>query len=113
MNIILPGDFNESIHSPEGISKQFSDLGCLNTTHLQRTHSRGSKAIDHIWTTKYLLDNIHRAGITPFGKFYDFDHGGIFVDISTNILLSEEKSKLIYHYSRRLKSCVPKRVKII
>ena len=83
----------------------------LGTSDLPRTHSRGSKAIDHVWATKYILDNIQHAGFAPFGHFYDSDHRGIFIDIEEKILFQEHESKIIYHEYRRLKSCTPKRVK--
>ena len=63
----------------------------LGTSDLPRTHSRGSKAIDHIWATKYILDNIKHAGFAPFGHFYDSDHRGIFIDIEEKILFQEHE----------------------
>lgn len=118
INVLLMGDFNESVHSNEGMSTKLMELGLfnvmeerLNTKELPRTHSRGSKAIDHVWATKYLLDNIKYAAYAPFGKFYDSDHRGIFLAIDEKILFNEHESKIIYHEFRRLKSGVPKRVK--
>ena len=68
INVVVGGDFNESLYSPEG------NVGLVNVfeyrqnnTVLPRTYSRGSKAVDHIWVTPFLLDHITCAVIAPFG----------------------------------------------
>ena len=83
----------------------------MQTKKLPRTFSRGSEAIDHIWTTKYILDNIKRAGIAPFGFGYESDHRGLFLDIDDDILFDKDEIKIMYHDFRRLKTGIPKRVK--
>ena len=83
----------------------------MQTKKLPRTHTRGSEAIDHIWTTKYILDNIKRAGIAPFGFGYESDHRGLFVDIDDEVLFDKEEIKIMYHDYRRLKTGIPKRIK--
>ena len=83
----------------------------INTTTLPRNHSRGSKAVDHIWVSKYVLDNIAYTDIIPFGYLYESDHRGMFIDIDDSMLFNPEDSKLIYHDFRRLKSTIPKRIK--
>ena len=116
-NILLFGDFNEHLTSNEGTAEKLREMGLfnvmeerMNTTDLPRTHSRGSQAIDHAWSTKYILDNIKYAGFAPFSHLYDSDHRGIFIDIDENILFQEHESKIVYHEYRKLKSCTPKRV---
>ena len=118
VNVIIGGDFNETITSPEGMKEAFENLGLCNvfrdrlqTTALPRTYSRGKAAVDHAWTSKYVLDNIVRAGIAPFGFLYESDHRGMFIDVDDTMLFSPEDSKIIYHDFRRLKSTVPKRIK--
>lgn len=46
----------------------------LELTNLPRTQSRGSKAIDHIWATKHMVDNVTRAGFAPFSHMLEIDH---------------------------------------
>lgn len=118
INVMVGGDFNEGIYSPEKMSILFEDAGLYNvfqhrlqTDDIPRTHARGSKAVDHIWVSKYILDNITHAGIAPFGHTYESDHRGMFVDLDESILFHHDDIKMVYHDFRRLKSKTPKRVK--
>ena len=118
INVVVGGDFNESLYSPEGMSEMLGNIGLVNvfeyrqnSTLLPRTYSRGSKAVDHIWVTPYLLDHITYAGIAPFGYMYESDHRGLFIDIDDTMLFEPEDVRLVYHNFRRLKSNVPKRAK--
>lgn len=77
VNVIVGEDFNETLTSTEGMMDIFEDLGLYNvfkerlrTNALPRTYSSGKAAVDHIWTSKYVLDNIVRAGIASFGYLY-------------------------------------------
>ena len=117
-NVIVGGDFNESINSPEGMTTMFNEIGLYNlfqhrleTDNLPRTHARGSKAVDHIWTSRYILDNIIHAGIAPFGHTYESDHRGLYFDIDESILFNQDDVRMVYHDFRKLKSKTPKRVK--
>ena len=83
----------------------------LDTKNLPRTHMRGSKAVDHIYVSKYVLDNIIYAGIAPFGHTYDSNHRGMFIDVDEKMLFNPEDVRVVYHDYRRLKSKTPKRVK--
>ena len=72
-NIILAGDFNEKIWSKEKLSDKLDSIGLFNvfenrmeTKSLPRTFSRGTEAIDHIWTTKFILDNISTLTIEDY-----------------------------------------------
>ena len=116
INIIIGGDFNESINSPESMSTMFQDAGLYNvfqnrldTDDIPRTHARGSKAVDHIWVSKYVLDNIIYAGIAPFGHTYKSDHRGMHLDLDESILFNHDDVQMVYHDFRRLKSKTPKR----
>ena len=118
INIIIGGDFNESLYSPEKMSTMMETAGlynvfqhCMNTDTLPRTHARGSKAVDHIWVSKYVLDNIIHAGIAPFGHTYESDHRGMYIDIDESILFHHDDVRMVFHDFRRLKSKTPKRVK--
>ena len=115
-NIILGGDFNESMCSKEQMKKKLEDIGLynvfeqrLNHTNLPRTHVRGSKAIDHIWVTHHILDNISYAGYSPFAHTWDSDHRGLFIDVHDTILFQENDIKIVYNDFRRLKSTITKR----
>ena len=117
-NILLGGDFNERIYSPEAMSSQFESVGLYNVfehrfqnSNLPRTHARGSQAIDHVWCTQHILDNISYAGFSPFGHIWDSDHRGLFVDIKASILFQNDEISLVYSDFRRLKSTIPKRTK--
>ena len=115
-NVILGGDFNEHINSKESLSDKMENLGLFNvfehrlqTKTLPRTHTRGSGAIDHIWTTKHILDNISYSGYAPFGHIWDSDHRGMFIDIKAEILFPTNDISVVYSDFRRLKSTIPKR----
>ena len=117
-NIILSGDFNEQIYSPEKLSQKLEEIGLFNvfehrleTQTLPRTHARGTGAVDHIWVTKFLLDNIERAGMAPFGSVYESDHRGLYLDINADILFDKNETKIVFHDFRRLNTSIPKRVK--
>ena len=117
-NVITMGDFNEGIHSCEQMSDKFSAAGLfnlmeatMNTTQLPRTHSRGSTAIDHVWATRYIIDNVHRSGYAPFGHLLQSDHRDLFFDILEKALFDANPLKIVYHDFRRLRSTIPKRVK--
>ena len=118
VNIIVAGDFNEGLASPEGMSTVMENIGMVNvfeqrqeTKMLPRTHSRGSKAIDHIWVTPFVMEHIMYAGVAPFGYHIDSDHRGLYIDLDDGMLFQPEDVRLIYHDFRRLKSQIPKRVK--
>ena len=92
-NIIVLGDFNESINSPEKLNEKMKNIGMynlmenhINTKKLPRTFNRGSQAIDHVLMTKHLLDNTTYAGYAPFEEGYISDHRGIFFDLKENAL---------------------------
>ena len=118
INIIIGGDFNESLYSPEKMSTMFEEAGLynvfqqrLNTDNLPRTHARGSKAVDHLWVSKYVMDNIIHAGMAPFGHIYELDHHGLYIDLDESLLFHHDEVRMVYHDFRRLKSKTPKRVK--
>ena len=117
-NVMVAGDFNEGLLSPEGMQQMFDELGLYNvfanrldTTELPRTHARGSKVVDHVGVSKYVLDNITHAGIAPFGYLYESDHRGMFIDIDDTMLFHPEDSKLVYHHFWCLKTTIPTRIK--
>ena len=117
INAMVGGDFKETLDSPERMSSMFSELGLYNafkerlqTLKLPRTYSRDKHAVDHVWTTKFVLDNIIRTGIAPFGYLCESDHRGKFLDVDDTMLFHPEDYKIVYHDFRRLKSTVPKRI---
>lgn len=73
----------------------------LQTKMLPRTHTRGSSAIDHIWTTKYILDNVSYSGYAPFGHVWDSDHRGLFIDIKASVLFPTNDISVVYSEFRR------------
>ena len=116
-NVIVLGDFNESIQSPEKLNEKMLNAGMYNlmehklgTKSLPRTFNRGSSAIDHIYMTKHLVDNVTYAGYAPFSEGYISDHRGLFFDIKENALFPTTQSNIMHHEFRKLKSKLPKRV---
>lgn len=115
-NVIILGDFNEGIYGPERMSDKFKEAGLFNmmekhldTTSLPRTQSRGSKAIDHIWATRHIIDNVTRAVYAPFNHLMESGHRGLFFDIPEDALFGADSLKVVYHKYRRLKSTIPTR----
>ena len=116
-NIIINGDFNESILSPEKLNEKLEAVGLYNlmthhldTKELPRTFNRGKSAIHHIYVTRHILENIHRAGYAPFDEGFVTDHRGIFFDISDEILFPNDNLNIVHHEFRKLKSNDPKSV---
>ena len=103
-NIIILGDFNESINSPEQLNEKMKNIGLynlmehhINTRDLPRTFNRGSQAIDHVFMTKHILDNTTYAGYAPFEEGYISDHRGIFFDLKEKALFPTTQSNIIHH----------------
>lgn len=83
----------------------------FQTSNLPRIHARGANAIDHIWTTRHILDNISHAGFAPFGFRIESDQRGMFIDIRDSVLFDEKGIHVTYHDFRKLKPTIPKRTK--
>jgi len=70
-DLIVCGDFNESLDEKNGIHKRLREIGLMNVLTLKigeelpRTYIRGIKCIDHIYVTSKVY---HRAEASPFPK---------------------------------------------
>ena len=106
-NVIIMGDFNESIQSPEGLGEKMNSIGLYNlmshkigNANLPRTFIRGKDAIDHVWMTRYLADQTIFAGFAPFDTNYMSDHRGIYFDVPKSILFPTTNQKIVSHKFR-------------
>ena len=114
-SILLFADLNEPVDGLEQTNLKIENLGLNNVFQsrfgtLPKTHIAGRKAIDHIWATKDVEDQIVRAGFAPFRYVPNSDHRPIFVDIDFHTFLEEKEIDIKPQSARKLKSSTPKRV---
>ena len=87
-DVLIGGDFNESIEKGKIMQEQMSVIGLKNVigetmTNIPATRVPGQYAIDHIWGLEGIMERIVRRGIVPRDEIFISDHHGIFVDITT------------------------------
>ena len=118
-DIILMGDFNESIGTkPEEMASVIT-AGQLTNVHCFKhgiekekpTYARGSKRVDYILVSERLTAYIRATGAEPFNFRIFSDHRGLFVDFAVpgffdrapNILVKLNTRDLIYDCPRHVK----------
>ena len=118
VSLIIMGDLNESVSGPEKTNEKFLEMGLINVMQeyigedvMPRTCNRGAKAIDHIWTTANVYDEITQAGYAPFNFIKSSDHRGLFIDLKMTNLLDENMFHLEHISKKRLRCSIPSRVK--
>ena len=97
-DIILMGDFNESIGDKAEEMASVMLAGGLTDTHCfchgltteKPTYARGSKRVDYILVSRRLTEHIHRCSAEPFNLCIFSDHRGLFVDFSLPLVSSIE-----------------------
>jgi hypothetical protein len=118
-DIILMGDFNESIGvNPAGMASvmtkgELTDAFCHRHSLLQEkpTYARGSKWVDYILLSSRVLNCVSKTGAEPFNFRIFSDHRGLFVDFSLpgffdrapNILVPAKSRDLIYDCPRHVR----------
>lgn len=90
--ILLAGDFNDDISSPQSGMKQLATT-CglvdlfgtrLGTTDSPPTYQRGNKRLDYILMSPSLISAVKAAGYDPYGYRIPSDHRAMYVDLSTD-----------------------------
>jgi exonuclease III len=118
-DIILMGDFNESIGvNPAGMASvmtkgELTDAFCHRHSLLQEkpTYARGSKRVDYILLSSRVLNYVSKTGAEPFNFRIFSDHRGLFVDFSLpgffdrapNLLVPAKSRDLIYDCPRHVR----------
>jgi len=108
-DILVCGDFNESLDEKKGLHKELNKLGLMNVlvgkidSDLPRTYNGGSKCIEHVYAMPGVYDTIRRCGIAPFNYFQKSDHRGIYVDLDIERILETETNVIPAANLRRLK----------
>ena len=118
-DIILMGDFNESIGAkPEEMASvitegRLTDTFCFKhgLDREQPTYARGSKRVDYILVSERLTDYIRYTGAEPFNYRIFSDHRGLFVDFALpgffdrapNVLAKQHTRDLIYDCPRHVR----------
>ena len=107
--IILCGDFNESIDSREETHSRLEQLGLTNILSerigdLPRTFVRGKACIDHFYSTSRVAEAVTSVGIAPFKFFLDSDHRAIYIDINIKDVLDLDTNHFPPFLFRRLKA---------
>ena len=113
--ILLLADMNETVDAVEKTNSKLNQIGLTNIFqnylyNLPRTHKNGSKAIDHIWGSKRILEAVSQIGMAPFNYVTKTDHRGLFIDLNLSTLLDENKLELKTAKFRKLKMSNPKKV---
>ena len=85
--ILLQGDSNETLLSPEKTKDKLESIGLVNILasriqELPRAYDGGTDAIDHIWASPVVLENISLPGFAPFYYKLYSDHRAIILDIA-------------------------------
>ena len=118
-DIILMGDFNESIgDKPEEMASVML-AGGLTDTHCFRhgitnekpTYARGTKRVDYILVSRRLTEYIHRCGAEPFNLRIFSDHRGLFVDFSLPGFFDRAPNALAKLHTRDLIYDCPRHVR--
>ena len=113
--ILLQGDFNENLSSPEKTKVKLESIGLVNVMasriqELPRTYVGGIEAIDHIWASPVVSENISLAGFAPFYYKLYSDHRAIIFDINLKNILDEDIIHIPTFATRILKTSNPERV---
>ena len=118
-DIILMGDFNESIGvKPEEMASVITE-GRLTDAYCFRhgidnehpTYARGTKRVDYILVSQRLTEHIRATGAEPFNFRIFSDHRGLFVDFALpgffdrapNVLTKQCTRDLIYDCPRHVR----------
>lgn len=118
-DIILMGDFNESIGAnPSGMASvmtegELSDVFCHRHGLEQEkpTYARGTTRVDYILTTPRLLNYIRHTGAEPFNFRIFSDHRGLFVDFSCPGFFDRSPNTLAKLHTRDLIYDCPRHVR--
>ena len=100
--IIIGGDFNDSLDNPRSQLRRFmSATGLVDTwTNIHPHHTpfssynRGSKRIDIVLCTPLLLQNIHGQGYSPYNWFTNSDHRAIVIDFDETSLFGSKHNPI-------------------
>ena len=89
-DIILMGDFNETIGDDPQMMAKILAAGHLTDVHANKhgygkniaTYIRGTRRVDYCFVSLQIIDHVIRCGIETFHARMRSDHRGYFVDIS-------------------------------
>ena len=87
-SIIIGGDFNEEDGPDSEMTKRMLGMGLVHDIAREgrktpETHKQGKKTIDHIWVSKYLVDDIIGSGYCKYDQVFISDHRGSFISLRT------------------------------
>lgn len=113
--IILAGDFNETIDEPSsGMDHLATTCGLvdlfsvrLGNPTIPATYQRGPKRLDYVLLSPSLLTHVQVAGYDPFGYRIPSDHRGLYIDLCTTSLFSQNFVPLTSPTTRDLSSKIP------
>jgi endonuclease/exonuclease/phosphatase family metal-dependent hydrolase len=113
--IILVGDFNENISTPNSgmdrlaTSCGLTDLFSVRTgsSILPATYQRGKTRIDYVLVSPELVPHVRAAGYEPFGYRIPSDHRGMFIDLDTEMLFRQNRNCIPNAGLRDFKSTAP------
>ena len=97
-DIILIGDFNEEINEPLSGTDQIA-MTCglvdlfgirLGSNNIPSTYQRGTRRLDYALISPSLLQHVRAAGYDPFGYRIPTDHRGLYLDLASDTLFSQD-----------------------
>ena len=97
-DIILIGDFNEEINEPLSGTDQIA-MTCglvdlfgirLGSNNIPSTYQRGTRRLDYALISPSLLQHVRAAGHDPFGYRFPTDHRGLYIDLASDTLFSQD-----------------------
>lgn len=113
--IILVGDFNEVISTPNaGMNVLATTCGLadlfnirLGTPDQPATYQRGQRRLDYALVSTSLIQHVRAAGYDPFGYRIPSDHRGFYIDFTTAGIFSQELTPLANPDKRDFLSTTP------
>lgn len=118
-DIILVGDFNDDITSPDsnmqhiatqcGLVDLFSIR--LGSPNIPSTYQRGNKRLDYVLVSPSLVPMVTAAGYDPFGYRLPSDHRAMYIDLSTDLLFDHDFPDIVGKPQREFSTSTPGVVK--
>ena len=114
-DIILMGDFNETIGEDPRMMAKVLTAGRLTDIHANRhglntniaTYIRGKRRVDYCFASPRLMDHVLRCGFEAFHALIGSDHRGYYVDLSMQGLFDRRLPTIISPSERYIQSSHP------
>ena len=115
-DIILGGDFNETLESSNGVSQLCRECSLMDASELLlgtsnfSTYNRGQARLDYFLVSQSILPTITSHGYEPFYMRSHSDHRGFFVDLDTKLIFGAVTQPLAPMSGRDFRATDPQAV---